>query len=284
MQSLDRIITIWNERNIYDQNLLAEFRKSLSKNRTLSPVKSNNQIVDKLKKRKDSNEDSKIEESPSKKIRTSLLSQSNVELPIKGEDVDSKELINCLKSLENTASSDAVIRERIAKLPPEVSDTNLIDKLKDKHEAEQLSEKVDEACSILNDYNDRLAKELDDRKKISFKLAAFCRYQKEIQEKAQKTLNEYVERLNKVKRVKSELKLHLKNLPDFTKLPSLEEAPLPNPSDLFISNKKDEKSVDSSNNSSISEQNGTKNKDDQVKNDDEYKKKEFEVAKNAVPV
>lgn len=256
MQSLDRIITIWSERNLYDPKILHEFRQSLKTGSgnisavgdTPSPVHPTQSLSEKAKKRKDKGDET-VDGSPSKKIKPTLLSQSDAELSVKGEDVDSKDLISCLKSLENTASGDATIRESIAKLPPEVSDSSLIDKLRDKNEAEQLGLKVDKACVMLSDYNSRLAKELEDRKKISHKLAAFCRYQRELQEQVQKTLAEYVERLNKVKQVKSELKLHLKNLPDLDKLPSLKEAPLPKPNDLFLSSshprREDEKSNDS---------------------------------------
>jgi regulator of Ty1 transposition protein 103 len=194
-------------------------------------------------------------------------------------------LINCLKSLENTASSDAVIRERIAKLPPEVSDINLLDKLKDKNEAEQLIKKVDEACVILKDYNDRLAKELNDREKISYKLAAFCRYQKEIQKQQQKELNQYIERLNKVKRVKGELKLHLKNLPDLTKLPL--EAKLPAANDLFLSStkKEDDKSNDSNNQNVLKDSNTNNNNLTSEEDKNDYKKEsDYEITNNSVSV
>lgn len=76
IQSLDRIISIWSERNIYEPNLLNEFRKGLSKNELASL----NQLVDKVKKRKEG-EDS----SPTKKIKPTLLSKSDVELPVKGK-------------------------------------------------------------------------------------------------------------------------------------------------------------------------------------------------------
>ena len=39
------------------------------------------------------------------------------------------ELIKALSDLENSASSDAAVRERIAALPPEVSDVSLLEKL-----------------------------------------------------------------------------------------------------------------------------------------------------------
>lgn len=306
MQSLERIITIWSERNLYDPKLLSEFRLNLKHGGgnlsavgdTPSSVHSGQSQSEKAKKRKEKG-DEIVDGSPSKKIKPTLLSHSDAELPVKGEDVDSKDLINCLRSLENTASSDAAIRESIAKLPQEVSDCGSIDKLRDKNEAEQLSVRVDEACAMLSDYNGRLVKELEDRKKISHKLAAFCRYQRELQEQIHKTLTEYAERLKKVKQVKTELKLHLLNLPDLDKLPSLKEAPLPKPNDLFLSstNAPTKREDERSNDSSANDQNGLRTGDESSRGDEpvrgagqtdrsdgEFKKSEpgFETTKSAV--
>ena len=40
------------------------------------------------------------------------------------------ELASALRELEHSASSDAAVRERIAKLPPEVQDVSLLEKIK----------------------------------------------------------------------------------------------------------------------------------------------------------
>lgn len=45
-------------------------------------------------------------------------------------------------NLENSASSDANIRERIASLPPEVSEISLLSKLEDKDAAAKLAAQV----------------------------------------------------------------------------------------------------------------------------------------------
>lgn len=45
-------------------------------------------------------------------------------------------------NLENSASSDANIRERIASLPPEVSEIALLSKLEDKEAAAKLAAQV----------------------------------------------------------------------------------------------------------------------------------------------
>ena len=44
-------------------------------------------------------------------------------------ECQAEDLIKVLIDLENSASSDAAVRERIAALPPEVSDVALLDKL-----------------------------------------------------------------------------------------------------------------------------------------------------------
>lgn len=50
--------------------------------------------------------------------------------------------MRALLNLENSASSDANIRERIANLPPEVSEISLLAKLEDKEAAAKLSIQV----------------------------------------------------------------------------------------------------------------------------------------------
>lgn len=55
-----------------------------------------------------------------------------------GDPPEPEELIKALLSLENSASSDANIRERIANLPPEVSEIALLSKLEDKEAAAKL--------------------------------------------------------------------------------------------------------------------------------------------------
>ena len=39
------------------------------------------------------------------------------------------EIVQALQDMDNSASSDAVVREQIAKLPPEVQDTSLLEKI-----------------------------------------------------------------------------------------------------------------------------------------------------------
>jgi len=62
-------------------------------------------------------------------------------LPL-GEPPEPEELIKALTSIENSASSDAVVRERIAKLPQEISEISCISKLEDKDKAKALAVQV----------------------------------------------------------------------------------------------------------------------------------------------
>lgn len=59
-----------------------------------------------------------------------------------GDPPEPEELIKALLNLENSASSDANIRERIANLPPEVSEVALLSKLEDKEAAAKLMAQV----------------------------------------------------------------------------------------------------------------------------------------------
>ncbi|KAG7153306.1 Regulation of nuclear pre-mRNA domain-containing protein 1A-like [Homarus americanus] len=123
-----------------------------------------------------------------------------------------EQLIEAIQELENAATSDALVREKIANLPDEVSDVNLLNKLQDLAAGRALCDQVEEALSMLEAYNKRLAEEMEARKA------------------------EHRQKQGKVKKVREELKAHLQNLPDISKLPSIRMgglAPLPSAGDLF---------------------------------------------------
>ncbi|KAK2094448.1 hypothetical protein P7K49_028186 [Saguinus oedipus] len=89
------------------------------------------------------------------------------------------DLVRALQDLENAASGDAAVHQRIASLPVEVQEVSLLDKITDKESGERLSKMVEDACMLLADYNGRLAAEIDDRKQLTRMLADFLRCQKE---------------------------------------------------------------------------------------------------------
>lgn len=152
-----------------------------------------------------------------------------------GDPPEPEELIKALIDLENSASSDAVVRERIAKLPPDVSEVAMLAKLEDKESALKLATQVNEAVLILHDYNARLCAEMEDRKKLTAMLKDFQAEQRELLAQAEQRVQEYNSKLAKVKDVQKEIRNHLHNLPDLTQLPDVNGglAPLPSAGDLF---------------------------------------------------
>ncbi|XP_013790680.1 regulation of nuclear pre-mRNA domain-containing protein 1B-like isoform X2 [Limulus polyphemus] len=210
-----KILKVWEDRNVYNNNDIEEFRKATQHH--------TEQIWT-----------TEIEP-PVKKIKPIPEEKDQVHSLPPGDPPDPEELIKALQDLENAASSDAVVREKIANLPPEVSDVSLLEKLDDKEAADKLSKQVDEACSLLDDYNSRLQQELEDRKQVAKMLNDYTYAQRNALALAEQKLEEYREKLQKVTRVQNELKSHLQNLPDLTLLPNVTGglAPLPSAGDLF---------------------------------------------------
>jgi hypothetical protein len=293
LTALERILSIWETRCIYDGNDINSFKASLILRKSQQPVKEVNnsskandvnakqsdhkekdakqrldhnnkkdvqkgpketkQTSDKKESKKRSLENSK-DSNPSKKRSTVELKNSlsphkpkvvkiveSIEkkattpaVVSSGPAVDAEALIKALQELENSASADAGVRQKIASLPTEVFDATLLDKIRDKGAAERLTKLVDEARSLLADYNTRLSRELDDRKQISQLLKNYTQNQRHALSVAEQKLNEYKEKLRKVVHVRNELKSHLQNLPDLSRLPSVTGlAPLPSACDLF---------------------------------------------------
>ncbi|EDV96826.1 regulation of nuclear pre-mRNA domain-containing protein 1A [Drosophila grimshawi] len=152
-----------------------------------------------------------------------------------GEPPEPEELIKALTSIENSASSDALVRERIAKLPPEISEIGCITKLEDKDKAKVLAKQVNEAVDLLNDYNARLSAEMEERTKLAAMLRDFQAEQKELLAQAELRLDEHKKKLAKMMGLQKEIHDHLSNLPDLTQLPDVTGglAPLPSAGDLF---------------------------------------------------
>lgn len=267
--SLGRILNIWQERGVYDPKTIADFRARMhhesgtatatgngNGNNTGNSSKGGSEAaaghkhskVEKAEKR----EKRKHEErhSKSKRSRTShhpaaaaVVEQPPAEaenghtppyLPL-GEPPEPEELIKALTSIENSASSDALVRERIAKLPPEISEIGCISKLEDKEKAKTLANQVNEAVDLLNDYNARLAAEMEERTKLAAMLRDFQAEQKELLAQAEQRLDEHKKKLAKMLGLQKEIHDHLSNLPDLTQLPDVTGglAPLPSAGDLF---------------------------------------------------
>ncbi|RLW13133.1 hypothetical protein DV515_00000029 [Chloebia gouldiae] len=149
---LGRVLSIWEERSVYENDVLEQLRQALYGDR---------------KVRKRTYEQIKVDEN-------NCSPRSSPTDPPQTTD-----LIRALQELENAASGDAAVHQRIASLPLEVQDVSLLDRITDKESGEQLSKMVDDACMLLADYNGRLAAEIDDRKQLTRMLSDFLRCQKE---------------------------------------------------------------------------------------------------------
>ncbi|GAB6020779.1 hypothetical protein CHUAL_003438 [Chamberlinius hualienensis] len=252
VQGLTRLLAVWQERGVYSSSQLSQFKGSLGKPNTGQSAKKQapdgkNNANSSTAKKVASKETKKVEpvtpapvEKENKETtrienqKPDLANNENEKSPNR-EPPDSEVLIKLLMDLENSASSDASVREKIASLPPEVSDISLLERLRDKKDGERLVKQVNDACVLLGEYNTRLVQELEDRNKVAKMINDFIYCQKQILGQQEKKLEEYQQKYQKVQQVRNELKSHLQNLPDLTLLPDVTGglAPLPSAGDLF---------------------------------------------------
>ncbi|XP_062869185.1 regulation of nuclear pre-mRNA domain-containing protein 1A-like [Trichomycterus rosablanca] len=194
-KQLDRILSIWQERAVYENDLLDK----------LSVV-----LHGEKKAKKRVHEEIKVDED--------IASQSSPTDP-----PQTAELIRALQELENAASSDSALRQRIYALPPEVQDSSLLHKVTDKDSGERLSRLVEEACMLLADYSGRLAAEIDDRRQLTQLLTLFLQSQRDGLTKNEQKLEEYKCKLARVTQVRKELRSRLNSMPDISRLPNVTE-------------------------------------------------------------
>lgn len=210
--TLERIFNIWKDRKIYRDEKIKEFKEILhaqpkldddspdTTDKSLTPSKSKITIkkltssdanvksdeavskdegADEARKRKiseDKSADGKSGETNPKTPKKSLKDEVLKELANNGSTIQAPEpleIITMLQDLEKSASSDAVIREKIAKLPPKVIDVAAVKNLKDKKTALELSASVAEAAKLVDNYNSRLQQELANRKQTALLLGNF---------------------------------------------------------------------------------------------------------------
>ncbi|XP_076055474.1 regulation of nuclear pre-mRNA domain-containing protein 1B isoform X4 [Oratosquilla oratoria] len=245
LKGVNRLLTVWEERSVYSGDTIKELRKSLDR-RNSSKLKENHkpekrelnnsyETITSKKSRRESLERTISEE------RSRRESESEVHISLSPtaspkDPPEPEQLIQALQDLENAATSDAAVREKIASLPVEVSDVNLLHKLQDTHAGKALHEEVECALALLESYNKRLAEEMEARKAVARMLHDYITHQKDLLAQAEEKLEEHRQKLHKVQKVRTELKAHLQNLPDISKLPSITGvglAPLPSPGDLF---------------------------------------------------
>ncbi|KAM3966159.1 LOW QUALITY PROTEIN: regulation of nuclear pre-mRNA domain-containing protein 1B [Aphomia sociella] len=239
--SIHRILNIWQERGVYDAQKIQDYKEA---------VDPNDAIPKKVSKRKSIDIEAKeTEKKPKLERERHERRRSETKVEVDGQiethttlspktppgDPQPEELIKALLELETSASSDEAVRERIASLPPEVSEVQLLSKLEDKESAVSLSAVVNSAVELLAEYNMRLSDELEKRRKVAAMLRDFAQAQRDLAKQAETRLEEYNIKLQKIYAVKAEVKSHIDNLPDVSQLPDVTGglAPLPSAGDLF---------------------------------------------------
>lgn len=239
---------------MYTESQIAEFRKALGVSGSASRNGSSSSSAEKKRKHEDASAAAAIKKSKSSSSSSSSSSKEPTKSEVIeingtkethvtlvsphetfGEPPEPEELIRALQEVENSASSDVAIRQKIANLPLEYTEVSMLNKLENKDAALKLAKEVSDAVKLLNDYNNRLCLEMEDRKKLQVMLKDFAQEQRELVSQAESRLEEYGRKLGKVKEVQKEIRNHLRNLPDLKQLPDATGglAPLPSAGDLF---------------------------------------------------
>ncbi|XP_017779047.1 PREDICTED: regulation of nuclear pre-mRNA domain-containing protein 1B [Nicrophorus vespilloides] len=233
--SLCRLLNIWKERGVYSEQQITEYKEALMVTEEPPLKKSKKSLI----KSESPTDRKKVEKENEVTLEVEAKLDTHVHLSPgtpAGDPPEPEELIKAITDLENnTASTDEVVRQRIAQLPVEVTEISHLSKIEDKDSAEKLSKKIDDAITLINEYNTRLALEVENRKKVSTMLRDFLISQKELLAQAELSLGEYQDKLQKAYIVRQELKSHIQNLPDLTALPDVTGGlpPLPSAGDLF---------------------------------------------------
>jgi regulator of Ty1 transposition protein 103 len=251
----DRILNIWKDRKIYSDEFIDDLKSHMHATKsivgqssdssaappaqssiTVTRAKSEDLSAEEDRKRKYS---ASATEPPPVRLKQSLREEIARELAQAGSNIqppDHIELISMLQELEKSASSDAVVRSRIAELPSKVSDLNEIKNIRDKSEALDLAEQVNDALVLLDNYNSRLQQELIARKQTALLLGAFVRQQLAEIDNDQRLCEDWQKKFKQVQHVKSELEIHYDSLPDLAKIDQVAcLTPLPSAGDLFSS-------------------------------------------------
>uniref|UniRef100_A0A8C9S6J0 Regulation of nuclear pre-mRNA domain containing 1B n=1 Tax=Scleropages formosus TaxID=113540 RepID=A0A8C9S6J0_SCLFO len=229
---MERLLNIWQERGVYRPDFIQQLKLAIEDSNSPKRKHSGKRLERKGTKRsyQKVQEDEDEEEEDDDYRGHYSPRDTDATTPLLTE-----ELIKALQDLENAASGDAAVRQKIASLPQEVQDVSLLEKITDKEAADKLSKTVDEACLLLAEYNGRLAAELEDRRQLARMLTEYIHTQKEALIEREKKLEEYKQKLARVTQVRKELKSHIQSLPDLSLLPNVTGglAPLPSAGDLF---------------------------------------------------
>ncbi|KAK0151070.1 Regulation of nuclear pre-mRNA domain-containing protein 1B [Merluccius polli] len=231
---MERLLNIWKERALYRADFIQQLKLAIEDSNSPKPavVSSNDKVTEEKRAAKRSYQKIQEEEEEEDDDYRSHASPHATDATAAHL---TEELVKALQDLENAASGDAAVRQKIASLPQEVQDVSLLEKITDKEAADRLSKTVDEACLLLAEYNGRLAAELEDRRQLARMLTDYISSQKDALGEREKKLEEYKQKLARVTTVRKELKSHIQSLPDLSLLPNVTGglAPLPSAGDLF---------------------------------------------------
>ncbi|XP_034732050.1 regulation of nuclear pre-mRNA domain-containing protein 1B isoform X1 [Etheostoma cragini] len=222
---MERLLNIWKERALYRGDFIQQLKLAIDDSNSPRPSEEKKAVKRSYQKIQEEEDDEDDDYRNHISPHNSDISATQL----------TEELVKALQDLENAASGDAAVRQKIASLPQEVQDVSLLEKISDKEAADKLSETVDEACLLLAEYNGRLAAELEDRRQLARMLTEYINSQKEALMEREKKLEEYKQKLARVTQVRKELKSHIQSLPDLSLLPNVTGglAPLPSAGDLF---------------------------------------------------
>lgn len=255
-----RLLNIWQERGVYDAGFIQAMKQTKDTGGSAGSggggggagavVAGGGAKAKALKSKAKSPDPDEEETKEKKRPRKSKTAPNTTEFPLdilrKDLEQDGKseeevkppepvDLVNALIELENSASNDEAIRAKIASYPPSIADVSLLKNLQNKSEGEKLKKQVDEASLLLAEYNGRLMAELEERKEVAQMLAAFMKQQLDKVAQAEKRLEDFKAKMEKVIKVRKELQSHIQNLPDLNLLPDVTGglAPLPSAEKLF---------------------------------------------------
>ncbi|TNN48599.1 Regulation of nuclear pre-mRNA domain-containing protein 1B [Liparis tanakae] len=229
---MERLLNIWKERALYRADFIQQLKLAIEDSNSPRPSEEKKAVKRSYQKIQEEEDDEDDD-------YRSHASPHNADL---AATQLTEELVKALQDLENAASGDAAVRQKIASLPQEVQDVSLLEQIGDKEAADKLSKTVDEACLLLAEYNGRLAAELEDRRQLARMLTEYINSQREALMEREKKLEarlsihtEYKQKLARVTQVRKELKSHIQSLPDLSLLPNVTGglAPLPSAGDLF---------------------------------------------------
>ncbi|KAF3860235.1 hypothetical protein F7725_000490 [Dissostichus mawsoni] len=128
---MERLLNIWRERALYRADFIQQLKLAIEDSNSPRPseekkaVKRSYQKIKEEEEEEEEDDDYRCQISP----HNSDISASQL----------TEELVKALQDLENAASGDAAVRQKIASLPQEVQDVSLLEKIGDKDAADKLS-------------------------------------------------------------------------------------------------------------------------------------------------